>query len=525
MPRKPPCPPDEVENPETHFCVKVSGKIGQRLIKEGKIMLTNIKDGLINKNDKKAKPIKTKLVNNNKINNQSNVDIKNKDNNGHRTIEEKVNFKDTNIILKKGKATIEVQIEKNLKGYYCILAIGSLPKRLLKKNASFESNNLDDIVVKYNEFLQLFLENHYKIHDVKGNIDWLTTSVKGKLCMLSEDNTIVHQTTQTFDISKCKNNTTMYNLDNLSTKDINTIIMVSTNRCYIIDEIAQSIISQGLKDPLSPNESLSDKDLIRIVSHPHLSDNLRSQLKDKFDANKKLLKQLETLYKSKQFLVTKILRVLLITGLLCKIDFTDDKGFLIATDALMKCETFLDKLSVEIGQLIYSLQVFGGNDTFRDILNSVGSTCIHALGSKIMFFALQYINKLGCLDALPHDYIYRIPGQHEDYVFLYPMCNNTSDMIYANEKDLSGDMLVLEGFTFDLENTPLYRLAYILNGFKRRYYENISDKLKKYFKRIYIEHKEDMLRYFGPLMFRNHNEGKKPYYLSGLQGILSADMK
>lgn len=54
MPKKPPCDPDEILNPASGFCVKISGKIGRQLVQQGLLVTTKI-------NTSTKKSTKTKI--------------------------------------------------------------------------------------------------------------------------------------------------------------------------------------------------------------------------------------------------------------------------------------------------------------------------------------------------------------------------------------------------------------------------------------------------------------------------------
>lgn len=539
MPKKPPCDPaTEIVNPASGYCVSITGPVARRLYREynqqGYMAIAPKQpakkpvrpDRPATKPVKPVRPAKPAPVEN---------------------AQNLAPGESQHIVLKKGNSTVTIAIDPSADGGFDLTASGPAAARFLRVTA-FQAPGAKELVTKYNSWVTLFLSAGYRIHEVRrqrdSRLNMNGVIHESLLCRPIGVNILTRpppaaeakansgqRAHQAVDTKTCKNDMTLLNMDlKLSNvADKSTIIKVSTGRCYLVDELAQSVIHLGLKDPLKPNEPLTQEDVDRLATHPQLEASLRTQLIAKFKAHEHTRDALKRLFahKTHKKTIVSFLRAWFCAGLLCTMDYPSDDAahsgdFKFAMEALTAFREHIDRLPAEIQAHVYELPTKRDmSRTLREVLQSTTTTCIHGIGYWLTSGAMLAMQHLKCWEAMPTDYVYKVPYENM-YLVAFPAMNGIAkDMEEAKQRDF-----LFEAYAMSAK--PAYQSQFSFQGHLRLGYLSLetgsvrpsyaSPPLPAFYHRVVPPHIRELLAL---VRMRNVESEIPPNNLNIYEGLLA----
>lgn len=408
MPKKPPCDNNvEIENPKTHFCVKLAGKIGKELAKlaantkcpEGKIInpktgrcvktdgdigkalvaeqqcppgtIVNPKTGKCVKIDGKigkllfapAVPVKKTAA----VPVKKTVAIPVK-----KTVAEEATHR---IMLKKATKTTTISIRFKL---------GS-PKSLFVNDKQNDYATIQALLKAYNKVVEKLVNEGWAITKIYGNPQAaLEKAIKDMNTCKREQNKPAKPgvTQNTFSTKEdCQNEDTLIMFDDILTIPKEKRIKTADGYCFDIEELAESILSsKALNNPLT-RQLLSDQDIKDIMSHNGLNAGKREQLKALHKQMIENSSSLERAYKQHPELVTKFIQALNIAAVTCMSDYT--KYFEASQKALSMLGDVISRFPQPYLLVAATIKDKSGAMDLNGILQMAHATCIHGIGYRL----------------------------------------------------------------------------------------------------------------------------------------------
>lgn len=391
------CKDDEILNPASNRCVKRSGAIGKRL--------------LANKSPKNAPKKELKKCKDEEIlNPKTNRCVSKTGKIGKALVaqakeEQRANNPITNNViaqmeqeLKKGKQVVTFKLEIVKSGPHSL----EITKRTTKR---IESYVLHKVLDKYKHEYEKVASIGYVQSKLTGSsyAEILDIIKSNNICKIT--NQTKSKSSNTFNVSKCVNDSTIVMFEPLSSVPKENIINFDDGYCFEINEIAEYIIAaESFVNPLT-KEGLNKNDIEKMMKHRNLDKQNLTKLKQLQSKNEDKVKDIQAFYKKNPKLVELILELLLLTGLQCTCDYS--KEFFDSQSALgITFETIDKKMDEPTKKVLLELASPGVNLNLAYIVRNYNSVCIHGIGYNLTEIALYNIFQLKCEHIIPRDLLY-----------------------------------------------------------------------------------------------------------------------
>jgi hypothetical protein len=362
------CKDGEILNPKTNRCVSITGKIGKQLIQNAKV--TN------------------------------NVE-KDKDNVIALMRQE----------LQTSKEKIIVKVEFVKSGLHSLIV--AYPNRDIEEKPFdvYTSYVMHDILDRYKNVYKKFIESGYVLKEQTGftydeMLDFIKTN---QVCKIVKKPKVNAKLSTKSPVLKCTNDTTLVMFEPLSSVPKENIIQFEDNYCFEVNEIAEYIIAaQSFVNPLTKN-GLCKNDIEKLFQHKKLETENLKKLKSLKSANENKIKDIKVFYQKHPKLVEHLLQLLLLTGLQCTCDYTED--FKDSQTALgIVFETVDNKLDESTKKVLLELASPGVNLNLSYVASNYNTVCIHGIGYTLTEIALYNIFELGCQHVIPAKLVYHPPN-------------------------------------------------------------------------------------------------------------------
>lgn len=410
MPRKPPCLNDDIVNPATGYCIGRNGKIGKRVLAQ--IAQIPVPPRVPSPRPVPVIPVPVRHV-------PPRVpDPRPLEQNG--LVGDGIQVK-----VRKGSSHSTVILRRAFLDAVLVRIVGtraatSLIKRLLDFDytGAFFSTTVEGAKQEFEKVLWAYIGAGYKVSSKTGTDALYTAQDVFPGNARPQDarpqtKTPPRTNTRIVDVEQCKNKTartliSMNLIQNIEDKE--SLVMLGSGNCYIVDEIASDWIARGIKDLDSCNYVVTPDDMDAVLNHPRLPADVKKRLQDKL---KLLTSSMDALRNADPQLVRKVLAATMAAGLLCIIDYSTTATFVLATRAMADLNEMISRLPstgpVQLQEAFRTVVEPNTGRTLNSILSESSIACIHGIGYSLFQYSLGMMKTLKMLDAVISRYVYYEP--------------------------------------------------------------------------------------------------------------------
>ncbi len=359
------------------------------------------------------------------------------------------------VLMKKRTSNVKITCSGGNGRYTLVVDASVAVRKMLQYKEPVNRDSIKAILAICNDLKNTLLQKEYKevVHSTKTSTTNAAHNKHNNNDIKITKITKITKQNRPHDFLKtCKNQKTIlnYNLDLQNVEDKDSIIMLGSGNCFIIDEIAGYWASGSFKDPLDLAYSLSDDDLRNVLSHDKLDQDMKKQILDLMASKEALI----NLLRDNHEIAVPYVRAVIAAALLSLIDFDKENSYPVATTAIAGLRDFSDKRLSTMKDSIFSISANNG-ESMNSILDASGS-CIHAKAISMLCYGLFLAHKLNVPHAVPTECLYRM-----DDVDAYVLAFSRSYKGHVTSVNDSNDLIYQAVFMGSLASTTFVRIGFI----------------------------------------------------------------